>query len=81
MTYPSLIWEHELRDVLKVVQVDDVVERGPGLHEREPALLFWSDLLHDLGDSVRVDRPEAERIAGISYQMDGQWEQREHILL
>ena len=69
MTYPSLIWEHELRGVLKVVQVDDVVERGPGLHEREPALLFWSDLLHDLGDGARVDRTEAGRIIGDSYQM------------
>ena len=69
VTYPGLIWEHELRNVLKVVQVDDVVERGSGLHEREPALLFCGDLLHDLDDSARVDRTEAKRITTSSYQM------------
>ena len=72
MTYPGLIWEHELRDVLKVVQVDDVVERGPGLHEREPALLFCGDLLHDFGYGARVDRTEAKRITASSYQMGRQ---------
>ena len=72
VTYPGLIWEHELRNVLKVVQVDDVVERGSGLHEREPALLFCGDLLHDFGDGARVDRPEAERIVCVSYQISHQ---------
>ena len=72
VTYPGLIWEHEFRDVLEIVQVDDVVERRPGLHEREPALLFCGDLLHDLCDGARVDRAETKQITASSYQMGGQ---------
>ena len=47
------------RSHLKVVEIEDLIERWPGVHQNLTPLILLGDFLNHLGDSVRINGADA----------------------